>query len=227
MTTVVKQGPETVGELLELVEQLGGIPPARVLLRPTPGQATEDDLLDYMNRTGRCCELVDNVLVEKAMGLGESGIASWITMLLGAYILPRSLGYTFGEAGITRLRPGTVRAPDISFIRKNRLPDGKIDMTPIEEVASDLAVEVISAGNTKAEIERKIGEYFHAGVEAVWIVDPFRRVVVVHTSPEDFVTLKETDTLEGSPVFPGLDLPVAQIFDCAPVVKKRPRKRGS
>ena len=123
------------------------------------------------------------------------------------------------------MRPGVVRAPDISFFRKEKLPDDQFDMTPIGEIIPDLAVEVISADNTQSEIERKIGEYFRAGVEAVWIVDPFRRVVVVYTSVDDFVTLKETDTLEGSPVFPGLDLPLARIFGRVPVVKKRRRRK--
>jgi Uma2 family endonuclease len=100
-------------------------------------------------------------------------------------------------------------------------------MRPIGRIVPDLAVEVISDGNTKAEIERKTGEYFLAGVEAVWIVDPFRRVVEVHTSADDFVTLKESDTLEGSPVFPGLDLPLARIFELVPPTKKRPRRKKS
>jgi Uma2 family endonuclease len=222
MSTVVKQEIETMEDLLA---RLGDIPPGRVLMRPLPGEATEADLLDHIERTGKCSELIDDILVEKAMGQGESGIASWITMLLGEYILPRSLGCLFSADSIVRLRPGVVRSPDISFIRKDRLPGGLLDMTPIGEVIPDLAVEVLSASNTKAEIERKIGEYFLAGVEAVWIVDHFRRVVVVHTSVEEFVTLAETDTLDGGTVFPGLDLPLARIFEIVPPTKKRQRRK--
>jgi Uma2 family endonuclease len=227
MTPVATPRFETLAELIDLADRLGGIPPARVLLKPTPGEATEDDLLDHIRRTDRTCELVDGTLVEKVMGMGESFLAIWMIRCLDAYVIPRDLGYFSSGDGMTRLRPGVVRAPDICFIRKRRLPNGQFEMTPIGEMIPDLTVEVISEGNTKAEIDRKIGEYFQAGVEAVWIVDPFRRVVVVHSSPESFVTLKEADTLEGSPVFPGLDLPVARIFEPVPAVKKRPRrKRG-
>jgi Uma2 family endonuclease len=227
MTTVAKRGIETLAELLDLAERLGGIPPARVLLKPTPGEATEDDLLEQIRRRDRTCELIDGTLVEKAMGRGRSFLAAWIMQSLGGYVGPRDLGFFISSDGIVRLEEGTVRAPDISFIRKERLPNGQFDMTPLGEIIPDLAVEVVSEGNTKAEIERKTGEYFQAGVEAVWIVDPFRRVIVVHSSPENFVKLKEADTLEGSPVFPGLDLPLARIFEPVPVVKKRPRrKRG-
>ena len=57
-------------------------------------------------------------------------------------------------------------------------------------------------------------------------MDPFRRVFVIHTTPEDFVTLRETDTLDGGPVFPGLDLPLAKIFERVPHTKRRKRKRS-
>jgi Uma2 family endonuclease len=225
MSLVLRHEFETAAELLELIDQLGGIPPSRLLLKPMPGEATEADLLDRMDRTGKTCELIDGVLVEKAMGRGEAFLAGWITRCLDVYVVPRNLGYFAPADGIVRLRPGVVRAPDISFFRKDRLPGGLLDMTAIGELLPDLAIEVISAGNTKAEIERKVGEYFLAGIEAVWIVDRFRRVVVVHTSAEAAITLAETDTLEGSPVFPGLDLPLARIFEIVPPPKKRQRRK--
>ena len=161
------------------------------------------------------------------MGKGQSFIAGWIVQCLAVYVGPRDLGYFCGGDGFVRLKERTVRAPDISFFRKERMPNGQFDMTPIGELIPDLAVEVISDGNTPAEIDLKIGEYFQAGVEAVWVVDPFRRVVEVYTSADDFVTLKETDTLEGSPVFPGLGLPLARIFELVPPTKKRPRRKKS
>ena len=156
MTTVAKRKIESAAELFDLIEQLGGIPPSRVLLRPTPGEATEEDLLEQMSRSGRICELIDGVLVEKAMGRGESGIAGQIIMYLAGYILPRDLGFVTTEGGMARFREGVVLAPDISFFRRDRAPNGQIDMTPIGTLIPDLAVEVISADNTKAEIERKI-----------------------------------------------------------------------
>ena len=222
MSTVVKAEVETMEDLLA---RLGGIPPYRVLMRPTPGEATEADLLDHVKRTKRICELVDGTLVEKAMGKGQSGIACHLIMYLAGYILPRKLGFVTTEAGMTRFREGVVLAPDISFFRRDKSPNRQIDMTPIGESIPDLAVEVISSDNTKAEIDRKIGEYFLAGVEAVWVLDPFRRVVVVHTSPDDSVTLAETDTLEGGTVFPGLDLPLARIFEEVPPTRRRNRRK--
>ncbi len=59
----------------DLLEQLGGVPAERVLVRPAPGTATEKDVIRLRDRTGRLCELVDGVLVEKTVGLYESRVA--------------------------------------------------------------------------------------------------------------------------------------------------------
>ena len=225
MTAVAKRGIETAADLLDRIQHLGSIPPYRVLLRPTPGEATEADLLSHAKRTKRLCELVDGVLVEKATGYGEACLAGWLVMCLSDYLLSRDLGCLAGAGGTVRLRKDLVRAPCLSFLRWDKLPNGQFDMRPIGRIIPDLAIEIIRAGNTKAEFERKIGEYFCAGVQAVWIVDHFHRVVVVHTSADDFVALKETDTLDGGTVFPGLDLPLARIFEVVPPTKKRTRRK--
>ena len=82
---------ETVAELLK---RLGDIPPHRVRLIPTPGTATEKDVLEAEARHNRLCELVDGVLVEKTMGYEESLLA----MLLGYFL-------TDGNAGLRRAAP--------------------------------------------------------------------------------------------------------------------------
>jgi hypothetical protein len=61
--------------MAELLDQLGGIPPERVLVQPAPGHATEQDLLRLLDHEDRLCELVDGVLVEKPMGQYESRMA--------------------------------------------------------------------------------------------------------------------------------------------------------
>ena len=66
----------TIETLADLLEQLGGLAPARVRFRPPPGTATEKDVLEVEAHEDRLCELVDGVLVEKAMGWRES-ILPW------------------------------------------------------------------------------------------------------------------------------------------------------
>jgi hypothetical protein len=74
--TSVLTSVATIETLADLLEQLGGIAPERVRFRPPPGTATEKDMLEVEAHEDRLCELVDGVLVEKAMGWRESLLAS-------------------------------------------------------------------------------------------------------------------------------------------------------
>ena len=224
MSTVVKDEIETMAELIELVERLGDIPPERVLLRPPPGDATEDDLLDQLARK-RFCELVEGTLVEKGMGFEESSLAVWLGHLLLIEMGDRDPGKLSGESGMMRLASGLVRAPDLSFTSWSKFPEGERSADPIADLVPDLAIEVLSASNTPGEMRRKLGEYFRAGTELVWIVDPVRRVVVVHTAPETSTSLTEADTLDGGDVLPGVRIPVRRVFHKTPVVAKKPTRR--
>jgi Uma2 family endonuclease len=72
---------------------------------------------------------------------------------------------------------------------------------------------VLSKSNTKAEIARKMKEYFAAGTRLAWIVDPKTETVRVHRSPEEFVVLKAGDVLDGGDVLPGFQVPVQELFE--------------
>lgn len=211
----------------DLIARLGGIDPARILLDPPPGTATEDDLIRVNDRHETLCELIDGALVEKVMGVPEATLAAWIIRLLGHFVDPNHLGELIGADGPVRLMGGLIRMPDVSFIKRGKLPGGLVPMDPISNLAPDLAVEVLSPSNTRAEMQIKRKEYFLAGTTLVWEVDPRRRVVVVYTEPEEGTTLTEDDTLDGGEVLPGFQLPVRRIFERVPVVAapKRGRKK--
>ena len=78
--------------------------------------------------------------------------------------------------------PGLVRIPDVTFVSWKRLPGHKLPAEPIPDLIPNLAVEVLSVSNTKAEIDRKIGEYFRVGVQLVWMIDPPTRTAEVYTT---------------------------------------------
>lgn len=201
--------PETFGELLK---QLGNINPHRIRLRPLPGTATEKDLLDLLERTDRLYELVDGVLVEKVMGYAESSLALWLGFLLQLFLEEHDLGNLAGPDGTVRLMPRLVRIPDLSFVRWEKFPSRELPTEPIPDLVPDLAVEVLSKGNTPGEIRRKLREYFLTGATLVWLVDARKRQVHVYTAPDQCRTLTEDDTLDGGQVLPGLSLPVRKIF---------------
>ena len=83
---------------------------------------------------------------------------------------------------------------------------------PVPDLAPDLAVEVLSAGNTPGEMARKRQEYFAAGVHFVWQVDPDTRTVEVFTAPDQSTVLHEAQTLAGGTVLPGFTLPLQELF---------------
>lgn len=203
---------ESIETLADLLAQLGDIAPERVRLRPPPGTATEKDVLEVHNRVGRVCELVDGVLVEKAMGFRESFLAIALGAILWGFVKPRRLGVVTGEAGMMRLASGLVRIPDVAFVSWERFPDRRLPTEPIPDLAPDLAVEVLSPSNTPREMARKRQEYFAAGVRLVWLVDPATRTVGVYTAPESPTQLREHDTLDGGVVLPGFTLPLQELF---------------
>jgi Uma2 family endonuclease len=221
MTPPPATPPETIAELLE---RLGNIPAHRVRLRPPPGQAGERDVLAFHDRENRLCELVEGTLVEKVMGFRESALASWIIRLLGRFLDANDLGELTAPDGTMRLMPGLVRIPDVAFVRREKLPGGQLPEEAIPDLVPDLAIEVLSEGNTPGEVQRKLKEYFLAGTAQVWLVDPRTRRVVVHTAPDVSRTLGGADTLGGD-VLPGLSLPVARVFERPPAAATRRRRK--
>jgi Uma2 family endonuclease len=214
---------ETVGEL---VHQLGDIDPDRIRLQPQPGTATEKDLLSLRGRTERIFELVDGTLVEKVMGYDESSLTLRLAHFVHSYLDRNDRGNLAGPDGTMRLMPGLLRVPDLSFVLWERLGGGpQVPEAPIADLAPDLAVEVLSESNTLREMERKLKEYFLAGVRLVWLVDPDKRTVQVATAPDCSVTLREGDVLDGGDVLPGFSLALRDLF--ARVPRRSPRRRSA
>lgn len=198
--------------LAELVEQLGGIPLSRIRLQPAPGTATEADVVALEQREKRLCELVDGVLVEKAMGFKEACLAGALLALLRDFVVPRNLGLVSGADGMVRLFPNLIRIPDVAFVAWDRIPGGRMPADAVPHLVPDLAVEVLSAGNTDAEMARKRLEYFRAGVRLVWLVDPEARTISVYTAPEQSRRLDEGQLLDGGDVLAGFAVPIRSVF---------------
>ena len=129
-----------------------------------------------------------------------------------------------GEAGFIRLGENLVRSPDVTFIPWSEFPSGAV---PKDEafwsVAPGIIVEVLSPGNTDAEIDRKLREFFAAGCKLAWVIDPSTKTAKVYTSAKKFKQLGETDALDGGKVLPGFKLPLADVFASGTKPKKKSR----
>jgi Uma2 family endonuclease len=205
--------PSPTWTTARLRRHFGMIPAERILLKPAPGTATEKDVLFMDVHRDRICELVDGVLVEKAMASSESLVAADLIFFLKLHQRNYNIGGAIlGEGGLLRLCPGLVRAPDVSFISKDQFPGGRFPMDPIASLVPDLAVEVISKSNTKQEMERKLGEYFETGTRLVWLVRPKTRTVDVYTAVEQIRRLRGKQILDGGDVLPDFTLPLTELF---------------
>jgi len=174
---------------------------------------TADELL-AMPDDGHRYELVEGELRRMSPAGDEHGqVGMELAIPLGSHVKKNKLGKLYlAETGfLIRTNPDTVRAPDIAFVRMER-----IKQTPgikgYRVGAPDLAVEVVSPGDTVNEVEDKVAEWLEGGARMVWVVSPKLHTVTVYRSLTDIVTLTAKDKLDGGEVVPGFEINVAEIF---------------
>ena len=160
-------------------------------------------------------ELVKGVLVE-LMGASDEHeeTVSLVIINLGNHVYPKRLGKVYGSnrAFVTVPEsPASSRMPDVSFLSAERT--GQPDLFGMLYNGSpDLAVEIISPGNTIAQIEQKIAECLASGSKAVWVISYTARTLTVHTADDPPLTLTETHTIDGGDYLPGFTCPVADLL---------------
>ena len=142
---------------------------------------------------------------------------SVITRLLSAlvqHVDALTLGEVFGpDTGFKIAEsPDTVRAPDIAFVSMERIPAGELT-EKFWPGAPDLAVEVISPTDTLYDLDEKIEEYMASGVTLVWAINPKRRTVTVYRPGASPEMLGENNQLDGRPVLPAFQYPIAKLFE--------------
>ena len=196
----------------DVLKRLGGIPAERVRFDIKPGRATVRDLTTIHAREDRLYELVDGFLVEKPMGAKESFLAAELIWYFRSYLETNDLGFVLAPDGTLRILPRLVRLADVAFISWDQRPDRTVPDEQVPSLYPDIAVEVLSPKNTRAEIKRKLKEFFTAGTKLVWVVHPKKREVTVYTAPDQSATLTEADRLDGGAVLPGFTLELKKLF---------------
>jgi Uma2 family endonuclease len=191
---------------------LGNVPADRIRTDPQPGTATLADVIHLHDTEGKLYELVDGTLVEKAMGWQESLLAGLLLHWIHNYLDKNPLGVATGPDGMTRLFGDTVRGPDVAFVNWARLPEGKLPSAPIPDLVPNFVIEVLSASNTYSEMSRKRREYFHAGVELVWMVHPRERTITAYENALHPTVVGEGQTLDATKVLPGFTVSTTELF---------------
>lgn len=143
----------------------------------------------------------------------HGGIIINLSIPLGQFVKVKKLGVVAGaETGfIISRNPDTVRAPDIAFVRAERIPASGSPKNFFPG-PPDLAVEVLSPSDTLFEVEEKVEDWLTVGTVAVWVVNPRKRTVTIYTAAQAPRTLAESEMLRGDELIPGFEFPVKDIF---------------
>jgi Uma2 family endonuclease len=177
--------------------------PAYVPPMTPPALLTAEELLQVRIPNKRF-ELDRGVLVVREPPGGRHGrIAMNVAVELANHVRAHQLGVVYAaETGFTLTRhPDTVRAPDVAFVRRERLATPEPVGYP--NVAPDLVVDVLSPGDRPGEILSRIGDWLSAGTTLVWVIDPDRRVARVHRRDGTEQTVRADQMLDGEDAVPG------------------------
>ena len=175
-----------------------------------PGMPITEDELMRLPRDGRKWEMEDGRLTEVPTSMRHEAIGYNLIVLLSSFV--RGHGFvSLGQSGF-RMKDGNVRAPDVSFTRKERFPGGHAPDT-FGDLAPDLCVEIISPSERRSQMSRKVQEYFDGGTVQVWHVFAERQEVVVFTSPTETQTLGADGLLDAGGLLPGFSCRVQDLFE--------------
>ena len=146
-------------------------------------------------------------------GQEHSIIGLDLATMLNAFVKSNKLGKITGADGgyILHKAPDTVRAPDIGFVKVDRLPNGKATQKYFPG-PPDLAVEIISPHDVYEEVEDKVEEFLEAGTRIVWGINPRRKSITIFRGDNSITALRAADILSGEDVIPGFSLPISEIF---------------
>ena|SRR5882762_481062 len=185
--------------------------PAYLANMPPSATLTAHDL-ERLNLPHKRTELVRGVLVvREPAGYRHGEVAARLSNLLMNHVNAHDLGRVLAaETGFKlAANPDTVRAPDVAFIARDRVPDPP--PAGYAALAPDLVVEVLSPDDRPGEVLAKVADWLSAGTRLVWVVDPARRSARVYRGDgsESFAALD--GALDGEDVVPGFACRLSEV----------------
>ncbi len=174
----------------------------------TKSRMTETEFMRLPDN-GRKYELVDGEAKEVPGSVRNAEVAAIVIYRLTPAAIGRGIVCS-SQAGF-RMASGNLRAPDVSFTRRERLLGGVAPGT-FGDAAPDLCIEVVSASLEPADIARKRGEYFASGAQQVWYLYPDMQAVTVYTTPTQSVQYAPQDELDGGALLPAFHCRVSALF---------------
>lgn len=167
------------------------------------GIRTADELLGWYSPGARAELVRGRLIVSEPAGGKHGAVANRLAFLVTAYVERHTLGRVYAaETGFKiAAAPDTVRAPDVAFVARNRVPEQEPEGYP--ELAPDLVIEVLSPNDRPGEVLSKVGDWLVAGSRIVWVVDPSALRAQVYRADGSVATIDAAGVLEGEDVLPG------------------------
>jgi Uma2 family endonuclease len=162
-------------------------------------------------------ELVDGEVVEmtpvggvhgRVSGIVYRALAEHVDTHGGGEVLVGDVGFVLALPA----DPERVRAPDVAFVRAERLPEGRLPQGFLRG-APDLAVEVLSPSDNPLDVQQKIRDYLEAGARLVWVITPQAKTVTVYRPDGSARLLRDAEHLDGEDLLSGFALPLPRIFE--------------
>jgi len=173
-----------------------------------------DQFYDLPEEDGYQFELIEGVMHRMpGSGARHTGVGARCLRFVGFFADENDLGIVSGADGgfFIERDPDTILIPDVSFMRKDRIP---ADGVPIRfwPVPPDLAVEVVSPSDRPRKIAAKVVLYQRAGVPLVWVIYPDTRSAIAHPLGHPPIELGPEDMLDGGDVLPGFRMPLVDLY---------------
>lgn len=130
--------------------------------------------------------------------------------------LPRPRGAVHsGEVRVRLARNSeSVVGMDVAYLSAELAARTQLRAKSIEG-APLLAVIIVSPSDKQSGVVETVELYLEAGVQVVWVADPFFQTVAVHRSERQPELYNADQTLSGDPELPGFSVPVLRLFEDA------------
>jgi Uma2 family endonuclease len=182
----------------------------------TPKRVWTEEEIQALPDDGYIHEIVDGELVMSPKNnFQHENICRRLVVALQSFNQTHRLGVVLGSSVGYWMFNRNCRAPDISFIPQARvIAVGFTAKTrKFFPGAPDLAIEVLSPNNTRAEIDARLKDFFSSGTQIAWIIDPETEMAEVCYAPDKRRLVGGPNAeLDGEHLLPGFHYPLANLF---------------
>ncbi|MFX0102545.1 MAG: Uma2 family endonuclease [Candidatus Hodarchaeota archaeon] len=172
-----------------------------VFLKP---DVSEEEFWELANEDSNF-ELVDGVLMIHSPASKEhEEIFLYLSKILGFFLEETNQGQLFGSRFVMRLSEKWNPEPDIMIITPSNYNNIKENMY---DGPANIVIEILSKSTKEIDLNKKLPKYLEAGVEEVWIIDPFERSIKIHSKEKvnSWVDVKSDDKIKSKVL---LDVPL-------------------